>query len=57
MTTLAQEELPKDSEVLRTLVQHNKIQVADVGQYPCAGVYAIVERPGILRLLDPVRVD
>jgi len=57
MTTLAQEELPKDSDVLRTLVQHNTIQVANVGQYPCAGVYAVVARPGILRLLDPVIVD
>jgi uncharacterized protein YcbX len=57
MTTLAQEELPQDRDVLRTLVKHNKIQVADVGQYPCAGVYATVRTPGILRLLDQVRVS
>lgn len=57
MTTLAQEDLPQDRDVLRTLVKHNKIQVADVGQYPCAGVYATVKTPGILRLLDPVIVD
>lgn len=57
MTTLAQAELPQDRDVLRTLVKHNKIQVADVGQYPCAGVYATVKTPGILRLLDQVSVN
>ena len=57
MTTLAQEELPQDKDVLRTLVKHNKIQVANAGQYPCAGVYATVKTPGILRLLDQVVVN
>jgi len=57
MTTLPQEELPQDRDVLRTLVKHNKIQVADAGQYPCAGVYATVKTPGILRLLDQVTVN
>ena len=57
MTTLAQEELPQDSNVLKTLAQHNKIQVADYGKYACAGVYAVVSAPGIMRLLDPVTVD
>jgi uncharacterized protein YcbX len=49
MTTLAQDELPKDSEVLRTLTRHNRIQIAGAGRFPCAGVYAIVEAPGTLR--------
>ena len=57
MTTLGQEELPKDSDVLRTLVQHNKLQLGDKGQFPCAGVYAVVEAPGVMRLLDPVTVS
>lgn len=56
MTTLAQEELPKDTEILRTLVRHNKIQVGDVGQYPCAGVYAVVGGVGTLRRGDRVSV-
>ena len=54
MTTLAQGDLPKDTEILRTLVQHNKIQVGDAGQFPCAGVYAVVEAPGTMRTGDPV---
>ena len=45
MTTLAQGDLPKDTEVLRTLVRHNRLDVAG-GLYPCAGVYAVVETTG-----------
>ena len=47
MTTLAQGELPKDSEILRTAVQHNQGQV---------GVYASVERGGTIRCDDRVRL-
>lgn len=49
MTTLAQDNLPADTGVLRTLVQLNRIQVGGVGQLPCAGVYAVVEAPGTIR--------
>ena len=48
MTTLAQAELPKDTEILRTLARHNRIDVAG-GLYPCAGVYATVAAPGMMR--------
>ncbi|HKZ77420.1 MAG TPA: MOSC N-terminal beta barrel domain-containing protein [Pyrinomonadaceae bacterium] len=54
MTTLAQDELPKDTEILRTLARHNRLQVGDAGQFPCAGVYAVVEAPGIMRRRDAV---
>jgi uncharacterized protein YcbX len=53
MTTLAQDELPKDIEVLRTLVRQNRIDVAGA-LYPCAGVYAIVESAGSIRAGDGV---
>jgi uncharacterized protein YcbX len=52
MTTLAQGELPKDIDVLRTLVQHNRVQVAGGGLFPCAGVYAVVGAAGTLRAGD-----
>jgi uncharacterized protein len=53
MTTLAQGDLPKDTEILRTLAQHNKIDV--VGSlYPCAGVYATVNSPGTMHTGDQV---
>ena len=54
MTTLAQDGLPQDTDVLRTLVRHNRGQVGDLGQYPCAGVYAVVVAPGTVRIGDRV---
>ena len=54
MTTLAQDELPRDTDVLRTLVQHNRVQVGDAGRFPCAGVYAVVQAPGAVRTGDGV---
>jgi len=57
MTTLAQDDLPRDNEVLRTLTCHNRLQVGDSGQFPCAGVYAVVEAPGIIRRGDRVTIQ
>jgi len=54
MTTLAQDGLPQDTDILRTLVRHNREQVGDLGQFPCAGVYATVAAPGTLRIGDRV---
>jgi MOSC domain-containing protein len=47
MTTLAQEALPQDREILRTAVQHHQGQV---------GVYAAVVQGGTLRCGDRVRL-
>jgi len=47
MTTLAQEALPQDREILRTAVQHHQGQV---------GVYAAVVRGGTIRRGDRVRL-
>jgi uncharacterized protein len=49
MPTLAQDDLPQDTDVLRTLVRHNRMQVGDLGQFPCAGVYAVIAAPGTVR--------
>ena len=54
MTTLAQEDLPKDTDILRTLTRHNRIQVGDMGQFPCAGAYAVVAAQGTVRTGDRV---
>jgi uncharacterized protein len=56
MTTLAQEGLDDDLEVLRTLVRHNRIEVAGMGPAPCAGAYAVIESPGTLRAGDRMAV-
>jgi uncharacterized protein YcbX len=53
MTTLAQGDLPKDNDILRTLARHNRVDVAG-GLYPCAGVYAVVEAAGNIRTGDAV---
>lgn len=56
MTTLAQDELPADTGVLRTLAQHNRLEVAG-NHYPCAGVYAVVAAPGTIRTGDQVMLN
>ncbi len=48
MTTLAQGDLPKDTRILRTAVQHHQGHV---------GVYAAVERGGTICVGDGVRLD
>jgi uncharacterized protein len=57
MTTLAQDELPQDIEVLRALVRHNRIASGKLGQLPCAGVYTVVVKSGTLRVGDAVVVE
>lgn len=52
MTTLAQDDLAADMDVMRALVRHNKIPVGDLGQRPVAGVYAGVVMQGELRTGD-----
>jgi hypothetical protein len=54
MTTLAQDDLPNDPEVLRTAALHNRIPVGASGPQPCVGVYAVVAAPGIARGGDRV---
>lgn len=56
MTTLGQDDLPNDTNILRTLVRHNKIQVGAAEQFPCTGVYAVVVCPGTICQGDVVRL-
>lgn len=44
MTTLAQDALPDDPEVLRGLVRENLALVPDGKRYPCLGIYASLAR-------------
>lgn len=54
MTTLPQEDLPRDRETLRTIAAHNQVEIAGLGVWACAGVYGGVDAPGAVRLGDPV---
>jgi uncharacterized protein len=53
MPGLPQEDLPRDSQVLKALARHNRIDVAGA-LYPCAGVYAVAEATGTVRKDDSV---
>jgi len=54
MVTLAQQDLPADTGVLRTLARHNRVDVLGSGRFACLGVYATVVRPGRVSTGDPV---
>jgi hypothetical protein len=55
MPSLAQEELPKDSRVLKALAKHNRLDVGG-SLYPCAGVYAVAQATGTIRKGDRVNL-
>jgi uncharacterized protein YcbX len=54
MTTVAQEGLERDPQVLKALARHNRLDVGGGGLYPCAGVYAVVAAAGTIRTGDGV---
>jgi len=56
MTTLAQDGIPKDIMVLKTLVEHNSLDIMGGGNFPCAGVYAIVADAGMVCINDKVEL-
>jgi len=56
MTTLPRTDLPHDPGILRTAVQHNRLDLGELGDLPCVGVYADVVKPGRIRRGDPVRL-
>jgi uncharacterized protein YcbX len=57
MTTLAQGDLSRDPQILRTTAEHNRIRAGGLGELPCAGVYAAVLTPGTIRRGDSVRLE
>ncbi|WP_336208283.1 MOSC domain-containing protein [Nonomuraea sp. LPB2021202275-12-8] len=54
--TLAHGELARDTEALRTVARHNRVDVLGSGPQPCAGAYARVLRPGTIGRGDQVRL-
>ena len=57
--TIAQGDLAKDPQVLRTIVEHNRLPVPllDDELLPCAGVYGFVVQGGTVKRGDEVRVE
>ncbi|HEX4110732.1 MAG TPA: MOSC domain-containing protein [Solirubrobacteraceae bacterium] len=56
MTTLPQGELGRDPGILRTVARANRRSLGPLGQFACAGAYAEVVTPGVVRTGDPVTV-
>ena len=54
MTTLAQGDLPRDNEILRTLTRHNRIEIPGLGTWSCVGSYAAVTAPGRVQVGDGI---
>jgi uncharacterized protein len=58
MTTLAQGDLPLDTEVLRTLARSNRLELPGKGRgWACAGVYADLVTGGTIRRGDTVVLE
>jgi uncharacterized protein YcbX len=57
MTTLAQDDLPDDPDIMRTMTEHNRIPARGGRAQPCAGVYATVATAGSVRVGDRVTID
>lgn len=57
MTTLAQPGLPRDPGILKTIASIGRKDVEPLGQFVCAGSYAEVVTPGVVRTGDPVRIE
>ena len=57
MPTLAHGDLPRDTEALRVVARHNRVQpLPEADPEPCSGVYAQVLHPGRIRAGDQVRL-
>lgn len=55
--TLAHGALPRDTDALRVVARHNRVEPMDsLDPEPCAGVYAEVLSPGPVRTGDPVHL-
>src|SRR5262249_21782891 len=53
MTTLTQGDLPADRAVLRTIAEHNTVDIG-FGVFPCLGVYAAATSEGPIEVGDVV---
>lgn len=56
VTTLAGHGFPRDPRILRTVARVASQPVGPSGALPCAGVYAMVQRAGVVQPGDEVRI-
>jgi uncharacterized protein len=55
--TRAHEELPADPRILRTIVEHHRLDLGRVGHQGCAGAYAEVACAGRLQVGERLNVE
>lgn len=56
MTTLAQGDLPRDTSLLRTIAASNRVEIAGLGTWACAGVYGDAAAAGVVAVGDVVQL-
>jgi hypothetical protein len=56
MTTLAQEDLPRDRRTLQVIARTNRVEIPGLGTWACAGVYADFAAAGTVSVGDTVTV-
>ena len=54
--TLAHGTLPRRTDAVRTVLEHNRIPLPGFGLKPCLGAYAQVLTPGTIALGDPAAI-
>jgi uncharacterized protein YcbX len=54
MTTLPRAGMEKDRGSLQAIARHNRVEIAGIGTWACAGVYATVTGSGVLSVGDEV---
>jgi uncharacterized protein len=56
MTSVEQPGLPADDRILRAIAREHRVTFPIVGTLPCAGIFAEVPAPGVVRLSDEITV-
>jgi uncharacterized protein len=56
MTSVEQPGLPADDRILRAIAREHRVTFPTVGTLPCAGVFAEVATPGVVRIADEITV-
>ena len=56
MTSVEQPGLPADDRILRAIAREHRVTFPTVGTLPCAGIFAEVTTPGVVRLTDEITV-
>jgi uncharacterized protein YcbX len=55
MTTVARDGMAQDRTQLQTIAKHNRLEIAGMGTWACAGIYATITAEGQVAVGDAVR--